>query len=313
NTALNCVKDPNLADCGSFLIGVTPWGKGVKLAGKFAKAGGKAIEKIGDKVRKWIGPGCKCFLAGTKVLMADHTTKNIETVRSGDSVIATDPVSGKTGRRTVTALIVTDSDKHFNRLTLATPRGTAKLTATSEHPFWSPSKEAWVRAGDLREGMTLRSDDGTGVKVAGNRSFDGHARTYNLSVADLHTYYVLAGATPILVHNSNCLIGSPIRKGIFGESKAETEKRVNEVVDFFDMHGRPPSMTHQGGRRGRPPGEYGNTNGQLPSKPLGYYTESDVWPSGRGTGGRGTDRLVFGKTGEVYYTTTHYDNLIRVR
>jgi hypothetical protein len=25
---------------------------------------------------------------------------------------------------------------------------------------------------------------------------------YNLTVADLHTYYVLAGATPVLVHNS---------------------------------------------------------------------------------------------------------------
>ncbi|MFE0085891.1 hypothetical protein, partial [[Kitasatospora] papulosa] len=29
-------------------------------------------------------------------------------------------------------------------------------------------------------------------------------RTYNLTVEDFHTYYVLAGATPVLVHNSNC-------------------------------------------------------------------------------------------------------------
>jgi len=26
----------------------------------------------------------------------------------------------------------------------------------------------------------------------------------NLTIADLHTYYVMAGKTPILVHNSNC-------------------------------------------------------------------------------------------------------------
>jgi hypothetical protein len=27
---------------------------------------------------------------------------------------------------------------------------------------------------------------------------------YNLTVEQLHTYYVLAGATPVLVHNSDC-------------------------------------------------------------------------------------------------------------
>ncbi|MEU3201919.1 ribonuclease domain-containing protein [Streptomyces sp. NPDC006996] len=79
------------------------------------------------------------------------------------------------------------------------------------------------------------------------------------------------------------------------------------------MNGRPPAMTHQGGRRGRPAGEYGNGNGQLPDRPLGYYTESDVWPSDRGTGNRGAERLVFGGKGEVYYTSNHYDNFIRLR
>lgn len=29
-------------------------------------------------------------------------------------------------------------------------------------------------------------------------------RVHNLTVADIHTYYVLARATPVLVHNSNC-------------------------------------------------------------------------------------------------------------
>ncbi|AZP23345.1 hypothetical protein EJC51_20175 [Streptomyces aquilus] len=45
---------------------------------------------------------------------------------------------------------------------------------------------------------------GAVVIVTGNRGFSGDARTYNLTVDDLHTYYVLAGQTPVLVHNSNC-------------------------------------------------------------------------------------------------------------
>ncbi|WP_411056659.1 ribonuclease domain-containing protein [Streptomyces sp. E11-3] len=59
----------------------------------------------------------------------------------------------------------------------------------------------------------------------------------------------------------------------------------------------PPSYEALSCRRGRPAGEYGNGNGQLPGRPLGYYTESDVWPSGRGTGNRGSERLVFGGEG----------------
>jgi guanyl-specific ribonuclease Sa len=85
------------------------------------------------------------------------------------------------------------------------------------------------------------------------------------------------------------------------------------VVGFHDMHGRPPVGTHQGGLPGHPPGTYGNTNGQLPTRPLGYYKESDIWPRGTLPGGRGAQRLVFGDRNEVYYTYNHYDNFIRLR
>ncbi|MEW2120318.1 polymorphic toxin-type HINT domain-containing protein [Streptomyces sp. NPDC005474] len=157
-----------------------------------------------------LGGGCKCFLAGTDVLMSDGKTKNIEDIKVGDQVTATDPETGQTGPRKVTHLIVTDSDKRFNELTLDTKNGPEKLTATHEHPFWVPSLGQWVAAGSLAPGVTLRTPDGTAVTVLANRSFSKHARTYNLTVDDLHTYYVLAGETPVLVHNSsgNCIAGS---------------------------------------------------------------------------------------------------------
>ena len=147
--------------------------------------------------------GCtKCFLAGTDVLMADGTTKDIEDVEIGDEVQATDPETGETGAREVTRLIVTEDDKHFNELSIATEDGVEQLTATYEHPFWSPSEDDWIEAGDLEPGMTLLTDEGDTVIVTGNRAYTQHARTYNLTVADLHTYYVLAGNTPVLVHNA---------------------------------------------------------------------------------------------------------------
>ncbi|MGQ5652493.1 polymorphic toxin-type HINT domain-containing protein [Streptomyces sp. EKR5.2] len=151
--------------------------------------------------------GCKCFLAGTDVLMADGKTKDIEKVKVGDTVLATDPETGTSAPKKVTRLIVTDGDKYFNELFIAAKDGVQHITATHEHPFWSPSERKWVEAGNLVPGMTLLTDDGTTVKVTANHHFTRHARTYNLTVDDLHTYYVLAGQTPVLVHNSSCWVG----------------------------------------------------------------------------------------------------------
>ncbi|MEU3901294.1 polymorphic toxin-type HINT domain-containing protein [Streptomyces sp. NPDC029519] len=176
---------------------------------------GKVIESLisvaigggkGSRVAKSLG--CKCFLAGTDVLMADGKTKDIEDVRLGDEVMAKDPETGEQGPRKVTRLIKTEDDKHFNVLSIATEDGIEELTATYEHPFWSPSEGSWVEAGDLVSGATLLTDGGATVIVTDNKAYTEHATTHNLTVDGLHTYYVLAGQTPVLVHNSNCALAS---------------------------------------------------------------------------------------------------------
>ncbi|MBW8740215.1 MAG: chemotaxis protein [Streptomyces turgidiscabies] len=167
----------------------------------------RALEKVYDKL-KWLKRVCtKCFPPGTKVLMGDRSTKKIEDVQPGDHVLATDPVTSRTAVREVTRLIVTEDDKNFNELTIATPTGPEKLTATYEHPFWSPSQKDWIAAGSLTPGTTLLSSNKSTVRVQANRSFAQRQTTYNLTIADIHTYYVLAGTTPVLVHNSNGLCG----------------------------------------------------------------------------------------------------------
>ncbi|CAL9652213.1 polymorphic toxin-type HINT domain-containing protein [Streptomyces sp. enrichment culture] len=196
-------------------LGITtdlPFVKVLKLVpDSVVKKGKGAIE---DWLRKYNAPDCKCFLAGTEVLMADGETKKIEKIKVGDEVVATDPETGETGLRKVTRLIVTEDDKHFNELTVETPNGRERLTATHEHPFWVPEIGAWVEARNLAAGMTLRTPDGTTIRVLSNRAYTKHARTYNLTVDDLHTYYVLAGATPVLVHNSNCPLTGGFKSGV---------------------------------------------------------------------------------------------------
>ncbi|MER7316570.1 MULTISPECIES: HINT domain-containing protein [Streptomyces] len=57
-------------------------------------------------------------------------------------------------------------------------------------------------ATDLQAGAWLRTSTGTYVQItAVERWTATTSAVHNLTVSDLHTYYVLAGATPVLVHN----------------------------------------------------------------------------------------------------------------
>lgn len=147
------------------------------------------------------------FTQGTQVLMADGTTKSIEDVEVGDKILATDPRTGRTTAKTVTAEILGEGSKNLVRITLRTDgenrKGTrtASVTATDEHPFWVPELGEWIDATDLKPGQRLRTPTGSLVEIIDVVRWRERAAVYNLTIADLHTYYVLAGATPVLVHN----------------------------------------------------------------------------------------------------------------
>ncbi|MFG3044351.1 RHS repeat-associated core domain-containing protein [Streptomyces sp. NPDC048241] len=145
------------------------------------------------------------FTGDTTVLLADGTRKPIKDVEIGDLVVATDPETGKTGPRAVTALIKGDGDKQLVDVTLDTdgPGGkkTGTVTATEGHPFWVPQIRQWVEAGSLVPGQWVRTSAGTWVQITAIRHRDRTASAYNLTVDGLHTYYVLAGSAAVLVHN----------------------------------------------------------------------------------------------------------------
>lgn len=89
------------------------------------------------------------------------------------------------------------------------------------------------------------------------------------------------------------------------------ETQINAVIDSMQRTGRPPAGIAQGGRHGGDRGVFENFEGRLPAQPRGYYTETDVWP--RGPDGRGAERLIFGRGGEVWYSGDHYRSFERVR
>ncbi len=133
--------------------------------------------------------------------LANGTTKPIRDVHEGDSVLATDPSTGKTSARTVTATMSHD-DNDLLDLTVRDGDGhEGVLKTTDHHKIWSVIANAWVLAADLHAGDQLREPDGAAASVVTLTHRPGHQDMLDLTVDTDHTFYVVAGDTSVLVHN----------------------------------------------------------------------------------------------------------------
>lgn len=217
--ALNCLTKGDIQGCLNTAIDVATSFVGGLLA-KFArkylfrfkhalKVGGKVKGLLGDlvegiqKLRK--ATDCNSFLPGTLVLMADGSRKPIEELEVGDMVVATDPETGQSAGKAVVATIVGQGQKSLVEVTIdldgEAGGKTGTVVATDGHPFWVPQLGEWLPASALTAGQMLQTAAGTWVQITALKHWTQPTRVHNLTVADIHTYYVLAGNTPILVHN----------------------------------------------------------------------------------------------------------------
>ncbi|MCX4870844.1 polymorphic toxin-type HINT domain-containing protein [Streptomyces sp. NBC_00257] len=212
-----CVEKPTALDCTMAVVGITPLGK-LKLIAKIDK-GIEAI-KAGRAVRRTVScltGAAHSFPAGTNILMADGTSRPIEQIRTGDRVTATDPTTGETGSRRVTRTIHTPDDRNFTDVTLADG---STLTSTSHHPYWSENAQEWKDASSLKSGDVLRTPQNSRAVIAGTRDWQSLQDAFDLTVDDLHTYYVSTSATSVLVHNTDEVCPAwvgPIFEEISGE------------------------------------------------------------------------------------------------
>ncbi|MEU4564974.1 polymorphic toxin-type HINT domain-containing protein [Actinoplanes sp. NPDC023936] len=218
----NCATKGDFKACAMTLAGALPFGKMIQAfkAMPLVLRAGKAVMAWMDDL-KWADDvlararDCRrhSFAPTTRVLMAGGGSKPIKDVAVGDKVIATDPETGETAAKTVT-VTHSNEDTHLTELTVRTTRPTDErgstdvadddvvLSTTQNHPFWDVNSKTWVGAGDLTPGKSLlRAADGTVQRVVKVHNHIGDKNMRDLTVADIHTYYVLAGTTPVLVHN----------------------------------------------------------------------------------------------------------------
>ncbi len=148
--------------------------------------------------------GCS-FSPDTRVLLTEGKTKPIGKIKVGDKVEAADPDTGmEQGGRAVQHLWINHDHDLLDVIVSAGHGHTEVIHTTSNHPFHDATTHTWTPAGHLKPGDQLSSTSHHHPTVIRVLSTPGTANRYNLTVQQLHTYYVLAGNTPVLVHNSSC-------------------------------------------------------------------------------------------------------------
>jgi hypothetical protein len=136
------------------------------------------------------GSDMGCFTEGTKITMADGSTKYIEQINVGDAVISYDfdketniPNSVvKTTKHEVAGFyIINDS-----------------ISVTGNHEFYLPDTKQWIRVDQLKTGDVLINFNKEQLKIMKIEKVKQNTTVYNFEVESPHNYY----ANNVLVHNA---------------------------------------------------------------------------------------------------------------
>jgi hypothetical protein len=125
---------------------------------------------------------CECLVAGTLIQTAIGL-KAVETLRTGDLVLSSNVTTGELSLKPVT----TTTNRPPEPIIKVVSDGDV-VECTAGHRWWV-SGIGWVRTKDLMEGMVLHTAKGTSM-LKGIEITDRKEPTYNLVVADNHTYFV---------------------------------------------------------------------------------------------------------------------------
>jgi RHS repeat-associated protein len=253
----------------TILRGLSVVGRGLSVVGRGLRAlrGGEtaAEEATGAATTGLRDAAESCansFTADTPVLLADGKEKPIADVKLGDKVLATDPETGRSEARPVTALI-----RHSGRHTLVdlTMSDGSRITTTNHHPFWDATTRTFTDAIDLRVGDRVLSDHGRTLVITAEHVYDRTLTAYNLQIDGIHTYF--AGTTPVLVHNAcvsmSELPNRALRNITTDEDYALQRLELNHGVTSEEFGNQIHSIKYENGL----PGDFD----------LGFGPTGDVW------------------------------------
>ena len=167
-------------------------------------------------------PGGKkvcCFVAGTLVETKDGL-QPIETLKTGDLVLAKDVVTGEIAYKKITDLIRRHDRIIWKVVVETEDKQTDVFETTDDHPWWIPA-QGWVTTEGLAAGMDATTADGRTITITSVTETTRLDATYNITVADFETYFV--GKQRVLVHNcKDAANGVKLQKQLASESQVSS-------------------------------------------------------------------------------------------
>jgi RHS repeat-associated protein len=163
--------------------------------GRMFNAGRRGL-RLANRGRR----GCGCLEAGTLVATPEGA-RPIEEIAVGDFVLAMNEETGEIAPRRVTDLIRPEAKPLYELRALDGAGETEMFYATDDHP-WRIHDRGWVETVDLRSGDRIDTASDEDLVVTSLTLTERVERTYNLTVADWHTF--LIGDDRAVVHNSDC-------------------------------------------------------------------------------------------------------------
>jgi hypothetical protein len=142
-----------------------------------------------------IGLSEACFLAGTKIVMADSSYKNIEDIKIGDIVKSYDTETKMLSNCMVSQVYHHTPEEMPDYYMIINNQ----LRVTPNHRFYSDGR--WVEAGKLETGDSLFYQCSDYKIYSIERVFE-KTYTYNFEVKGYHNYFVALEDNDMLVHNA---------------------------------------------------------------------------------------------------------------
>ncbi|MDE2590988.1 MAG: hypothetical protein KGL95_15130, partial [Patescibacteria group bacterium] len=164
------------------------------------------------------GGGGGCFAPGTKVLMADGSTKNIEDVKVGDYVITSNAGSLHEVKARVT--------KTYSAVDPGYLIINGNLKITPDHILYV--NNTWEQAGDIVVGDKLTLSNGNQMAVSSIEWQAGKFKVYNLEVENHHTFF----ANGIWVHNQKGLNRTVFKDVAYWNPSIHTDSSGNATASF---------------------------------------------------------------------------------
>lgn len=160
-----------------------------------------------------------CFLADTKIAMADDSVKNIQDVQIGDLVESFDEQTMEYKPGYVSNVFhhqpeeMTDYYLIFND----------DLKITPNHPVYVNGK--WITAGEIQIG------DYFGKEITSIQRVYQQVPTYNFEVEPYHTYNVVWGSSVSIVHNMGAETGESVKEKVGGGNGGNLDGMDGETYD----------------------------------------------------------------------------------